>query len=538
MHAEKPKWNALALFFIFLAVSTTVFGTYVNENHTFLVANDSPAKALIYTLLIIAYLTAAVYFAGRLLRVDVGLRCDALRDRRVNLTAFFIAVMCINTLYLLAYYPGTNNYDTLMQVNDFFDGTRRTRYVEGGGVMITAFLNDHHPIVTTLLFSMFVKFGRAINNERLGYFLYSFVQIGLYAYVYTEIVRYYQEKGSVYRWFAAAFFLLNPFLPYFTIMMLKDSLYTVLFLLYFLRFIQLYRSDKNPGWRRVTAFILLSVFIPLTKKTGVYVVALSNAVLLLHMILARRRDILPIAASLLLPVVVTFVIFPHIIFPAFDIYPGGKQEVIATLLQQSARVGIDHEDAYTEEEKAVLNKIFRFSGAAEHYKYFLSDPIKNTYKLRSVTDEDLKAYYKLWFKTGLKYPVDYLEATAGICGGFFAPTAHLSVYRTNHLLEITTAPVLSAIRGGIESIYDFMMNMPGLNLLFQIVLYTWWIPLFATYRMIRRGGWRSLGLMLPLYVSILILIVCPRAYSRYALPLVIICPLVLIESKYGLKPAE
>ena len=532
LNVNVKRKGSLGALWVLLAVSTAVFGINISRYRGFLVPHESVGMALVYTLAIIGVLTAGVVCVGGWALDSVSLRpSDHLSHIRPG--RFFLAVLLVNLLMLVAYYPGTGNWDTLFQIRDFFDGTSRARYAEGGNAIITAFLNDHHPVVTTLIFSSFVQIGKWLHDERLGLFLYSLLQVALFSYAYTQALRFCQKRSVRSGRLAAAFYLFHPFLPYYAIMMLKDSLYSALFLIYFLHFLEAYRGDGSADARGTLALVLLSIAIPLTKKTGVYIIVPSNAILLLRLARQKRGRLLGIVAAALVPLVVHVMVFPMIVYPVFNIFPGGKQEVIATLLQQSARVGIDHPDAYSEADVEVLNRVFRYSAAAELYDDHITDPIKNTYKLQSVKGEDLWAYYKLWFRTGLKHPITYLKATAGTCGGYFSPTTRLDVYRKNHYQELTQAPLPLALRGGINALYDFLMDAPGLNLLLYMVVYTWWIPLFGTAMLLKKRGWRALGSLMPVYVSILTLVVSPCAFRRYALPFVMIAPILLCETTRG-----
>lgn len=524
MNRRSGIWGVVC---VVLAASTAVLFTNIAANRRFLLPFDPKWASALFTLLLIGGLSAGMLMLNRRLRPGLEQGFKSLPVRSVDPRRFFFAVLLVNLVMLLAYYPGTESWDTIAQIKDYYDGVSRTRYAEGGGMVITALYNDHHPVATTLLFGAFVDLGRLIHSESAGLFLYSLLQITLYAYAYTQALKLSQRRCPACQGLVAAFYILNPFLPYYAIMMLKDSLFAGLFLLYLLDFIKLHRAEDKPAAGLAARFILLSVLLPLSKKTGVYIVVLSNAALLLRQLKLKRPNRTAVAAGTLLPILISFILLPRVVFPALNIFPGGKQEVLATLLQQSARTGLDHPDAYSEAEIETLDSVFRYSDAGELYSYEITDPIKNTFRLKSATGEDLKAYYKLWLKTGLKYPTSYLKATAGTCAGYFAPTTQLEVYRVNHFKDLTENPVLTALRGGIDAIYDFLMALPGLNILFYIVVWTWWIPLYASYRLMKRRGWGALLRWMPIYVSMLTLIVSPYSFSRYALPFVMVAPVLL-----------
>ncbi len=480
--------NECIKYFICLIIAlTSVMGINVSNYHEFLIPHDSVAVRFASTVLLVLFISVGIYVLGHL--IDVNHTCIN-SNNAFNPNILFVIVFFLNLILLLGYFPGTQSWDTYSQLIDFYDGTSTKAYPAEGGMPVTYYLNDHHPIITTLIFGLFSNVGRMVHDERLGIFLYSLLQLALFSYGYSRVLQYYNRKISGFTsWGVAFYYLLNPFLPYYAIMMLKDSLFSGLFLLYFLSYIKMYNEDIEE--HECYKFFLLSLILPWMKKTGIYVVLISNIILFAGQIKKKytAKTKAMILAGIIVPGIISFIIFPHIVFPMFDIFPGGKQEVLATLFQQSARVGIEYEDAYSEDEIVVLNRIFDYDSVDDIYDYGLTDPIKNTFKLKTVTDDDLHEYYKLWIKTGIEHPLSYLRATADTCAGYFAPVVKMSVYRENHTYMLTEVETLVVIRETANIIYDFFAKLPGMNILMYMVVYTWWLPFWVTYRLLLiRGG--------------------------------------------------
>ena len=523
MNRVKNRANLLKFIFIFIGVSSSVLGMNIYEIHRFRFLCSSEWLSFLCTLLIIIAVTWCLYYFSQQIDLD---SINVKRFINIDSKGLFILCFLICLVLLIGYYPGTQSWDTYKQIADYYDGISTTKYKEGGGMMITAFLNDHHPITTTFIFSFFVCIGKWIKNEKLGVFFYSVIQIVLYSYAYVRVKKRLAEYKGNAATDCTLFYIFNFFLPYYAILMVKDSIYSVLFLIYYLDYVIIFDSQTNNK-REKKWFILLSILLPLMRKTGIYIVLISNIFLFLN---KRKSDMstkLTICSGVIIPTIIMFFILPRIIFPIAGIYSGGNQEVIGTLLQQSARVGIDHGDAYSDDEICLLNRIFDYDNIEENYKYEKTDPIKNTYKLESVTYEDLCDYYKLWIKTGLRYPESYLKATAGTCAGYFAPVVKLDIYRNNHSYLLSNNPILVFIREMTDGIYEILLKIPGLSVFMYIAVYTWWIPLLGTYKILKRKGFRAMGVMAPVYVTILTLIVSPFSFSRYALPLVIVAPIVV-----------
>lgn len=140
---------------------------------------------------------------------------------------------------------------------------------------------------------------------------------------------------------------------------------------------------------------------------------------------------------MLLPVLIVLVLIPTFLFPLLPCLPGGKQETLGILFQQTAKYMTDHPDEVTEEEKAAIDPLLDYDTIPERYLLTVQDPIKfqnplykDYYGIQEIDSDMLKAYLKVWISQGLKHPVTYLEATLGTCLGYSFPSMPLS-YLTN-----------------------------------------------------------------------------------------------------------
>jgi len=551
--------SLLKLCFIALAVVPGVLGQNIYYNLSFLgdsfVSFTSKiAFFLVKALILILFSFFLLRAAEKLADSSAGKAVDA--RPAPNYKLFFLGSFLINLIFLLPYYPGTSSWDTMYVIADFFDGTRTAIYEEGGNTVYTAFLNDHHPVCLTFLFSAFVILGDILGSAKIGVFIYSLLQIALYSFVYVRVLKYLVEtKALPYsRYIIYIYYLFNPFLSYYAIYMSKDSLFSALFVLYLMEYFDAYfkrgKSACSP------ALILYSLIIPLVKKTGIYIVILSNLVLLIKGLAGRRHCWKKYAAGVVLPAAIMFYILPRILFPAIDVYPGGKQEVLATLFQQTALVKLTHEDAYSPDDAKIIDAVFDYEAIEEKFDKDLTDPIKNSYRLSTVTDEQLKDYFKLWLRTGLKYPATYLKATFSTCCGYFSPIQKLEVHENNkrfyafpsgtihRALQSPSEPVLREIdlslssgrlavfgRNIVSFVFRWLCESPVTALPSYLVVYTWWIPLYGSYSLLRKKGLCSLFSMSPLYISILTLIVSPYSFARYIVSFVLAAPLVFFVSK-------
>lgn len=531
MRHKNTTTDAFKWILLTLIAATAVLGRNLFTTYNFAGEGLYPKT---YTVLKILISTVILYYV---------LTCllPLLQSSRLTIPGRIIAdhraiqfgiILCIDLFYLIVFSPGTMNWDTYTQINDYYDGTGYFDYTLGNHYLAFGSLNDHHPVLTTLLFGGFVRFGELLGSKEFGYSLFLVLQIILYAYSFVLVTEHIGKTGSqkVHR-ATALFYCFYPLFSFFAITMVKDSLYSILFLLYYLFFLELYEGKRDR--KTLIWFLLLSVLIPLTKKTGIYVVVVSNLALTLHIGFEDGwKKIWAPALSAFLPAFLLFFLLPQIIFPAAQVFPGGKQETYATLFQQTARVKVDHPDYYTLEEQGIIDKLIDYNNMDQLYKQHISDPIKNTYKMSTVTSEDIKAYQKLWIKTGLDHPLTYLKATYGICHPFFAPAnSYYFLFTENYLFGLTEQPFSKGTREYLISTHSWLNGIPVINVLFLMCLYCWWIPAYAFYEIITKRGRKYVWLLLPVIMSQLVLVVSPLAYVRYALSLIMIAPLLFCLSR-------
>lgn len=450
-----------------------------------------------------------------------------------DIKGFFKGMLLISVCYLpvaIIFYPGVCSWDTINQLYDFLTGDLPIEYNWGGGQeKISAFLNDHHPVFDTLIYVAFYKIGESAGDPRIGIFIYSLVSMvctsGAFSYMLCLINRLNVRLPKVP---LLLFVLLMPVLAVYSFAMLKDSLFGIVFVWYFSVFTDVLLN--KPSKKKMTAVIVLSVLLCLTKKTGIYIVIPADIALLFAgrpLVTKYKGFVLP---AFLIPVVLMFFILPKVIFPAANVWPGGKQEMLGPLFQQSARVELDKPDYYSEEERKKIDKVFDFEHIRDNYKYEVSDGIKDTYRLHS-TDEERKEYLNVWVHTGLKNPLVYVKATAGNSGGFFAPVKTMQLYtkmkEQTLLTGINNPESLTAVREGYVNIYNFISSLPVINLLFSNVLYVFWIPVFMIVRAIKRKYRNLIITTIPVIVSVFVFIVSPVSNIRYGIHLVYLAPLLI-----------
>ena len=452
--------------------------------------------------------------------------------RSVILT--WILLLALFMPYLLACYPGVASMDTTNQIKDFTTGTMPIEISwNEGEPMISCFLNDHHPVADTLIFTFFTEFvGGLLGGPVKGAFAYSALQTALTALFMALMLCRMEKFGVPYGYRKAGFLFLGfaPFIGLYAIGMLKDSIYSMFFIAYYLLYAVIMLEGATG--RRMAGITILAVVLALTKKTGVYLVLICNLALIF--VPTVRRKWAEWAASWILPSLLVLVLLPHVLFPMCNIFAGGKQESLGFTMQMTARTYLDHKEELTPQEVQVIGAVIDLAKVEESYSSYNYDEVKKLFKY-SATDAQISAYRRLWLQLFARYPLSGLNALFGTAGGFFTPTESIRVYfefPETQYVKIANPPELAPYRDAVQAVYKWLSAFPGAGLLFQCVLYVWWLPLTALLRVLLLPDFKgrrlkSLGCLLPAAVCVLILWVSPYAMGRYGLPQFYTLPLVM-----------
>ena len=463
-----------------------------------------------------------------------------------NIPSIIVTALLLLALfypYMYAYYPGVCSLDTTNQIKDYVTEDMPIEINwRPDEPQVSCFLNDHHPVTDTLIFVYFVEtLGSQIGPEE-GVYVYTCIQAFLTA-LFMSLLLCRMEKWGVpflYRLLGFLFFGLSPFIPLYVIGMLKDSLHCMFYIPYFLVYLSIIREGATHP--KMILLVLLSLILALTKKTGVYLILICNIALLV--IPSVRKKLIGWAASWAVPALVLFVILPKFVFPAYNIFPGGKQEKIGFTLQMSVQTYIDHKDQMSDEEIQSIREVLDLDQAVKDFYPPNYDDVKHLFNF-DATDEQVSAYLKTWLRLFIRFPRSGIKALFGTAGGFFTPTERIRIYTKFQKNSYTTVENLEEreyLRTIVSDYYEWLNNQHGIGMLLQCVLYLWWLPLFALLRILLKPEFRGrrfehLMYMLPTAVSILVLWISPYSMARYGLPILYTLPMIMgIASTKTEKP--
>ena len=476
----------------------------------------------------------------------------------------FSLVMAVFWLpWLIALYPGGAYWDTYYQIQQVFPENHPISIIpfgdHGKDTITSAYFCDHHPLLDTLLYGGFAAASQALTGGwNAGSFAFVILQAAATIVALTASVAYLRKLGapSALCFAAFAFFCVMPFISTWALTMVKDSLFSFVYIPYFMMLVAAVatRGRSLERGRSIALFIGLGVLLCLTKKTGMYVVIptalFACAATLLRIWHAHKvagsRSYAPrlLAAfggqAVACLLVMTFLL-PWVVFPALDVAPGGRQESLGVALQQTAAFVHEHRDEVTPEEMAAIDAVIPYGRLIDDYDPLCQDGAKYHFRL-DASPQAVHRYLEVWAQMGLRHPDTYLGAVFTIGGGYLSPCQSLNIRTTTcdtwqgdaHVLYNPEG--LNWLREGLAALYDSYASLPVICLPVQAVVWVFWLP--ALLWLVARRHHPGDGLLfVPGAIVLAFCIIGPIFDARYCLPLLYTVPLMACFVFRG-RPAE
>ena len=301
----------------------------------------------------------------------------------------------------LSFYPGCVTPDSVSSIE------------QGLGLVP---LENTHPILFTLIVTVFVQIGDAVGNLSLGVALFSafqmFVMAGILAYGLTWLRR--KQLHGVAICFVGLYFIVSQVFPLYAISMWKDVLFGAILLLLVLYLYDIWESKGEEllhakGMTKFAILILLTCFM---RNNGVYV---GIALLIVMVIYYRRfvKKLAPVFAA----VVAGVLLIQGPLYSALGIAKSPFQEAAGIPIQQVART-VAMGGQMTDEQREYLNRLLPIEEYEKSYTPYTSNNIKGHAQFdRTYFNETKGEFIKVWaqmlFPNFKHYVKAYLMETSG-----------------------------------------------------------------------------------------------------------------------------
>lgn len=318
----------------------------------------------------------------------------------------FILFFLINSVYLLAFYPGTATYDGCFQIAEYY-GYRD--------------LSNHLPVMATLIEGAIFNIGSKFGGQNFGLFTYVFLQTLFQSYIFAYAVKVIAciTHNKILTVFTILFFVVNPLFPIWGICFVKDTMYYIAFLWMVLIIIEIAEKWYTNEYIMVLQLFLATLIVCIFRNNGLYVV-LPSLLLLMFFIKNNKKIKLMILVNCVL-LSVLFIGWSKIL----TIYnvPQPVEEALSIPFQQTARLYWEDKEINANDDTVIQN-IFQGKNLKELYNPELADPVKFSFKWGK---ENRKLWKEIYLKYFTKYPTVYVEAFLNQNYGYLYPLKKLLI---------------------------------------------------------------------------------------------------------------
>lgn len=348
------------------------------------------------------------------LRFPEKLRLPEQRRRRGKRYVFVFFFLCNLLCYLpfyLMYYPTWFSNDAIWQTQQILGMVPRS---------------NHHPYFHTMLIQFFFGIGYRISGTVAGGLaFYTFWQMTVMAFVFAFILYQLYKRGTRLLWLflALLFYAVLPFNAVLTICMGKDAFFAAALFFYTWTTTEYALCDLEMSGKkkllRDAAYFASALFVCLLRSNGIFVFLGTTVILLISDCRKKRKKRKYLCAALVL---LCYLVWQGPVLKALDVQPPDIIEGLTMPVQHLTCAYLKGGEL-TEEEKEMIEQVVPTDRLAEVYNPYLFDPAKALIREegnQSAIEERKWEYLKLWFRVGLRNPLQYVVAEVRQTMGYWA----------------------------------------------------------------------------------------------------------------------
>ncbi len=465
-----------------------------------------------------------------------GLAYGSLFRRNIFAISFLI-LLGFWSPYVVGFYPGILAVDPVAQIRQYFGEFTQvaslTNLIDQSSPQ-----SNTHPYFHTFLLGMGVQVGKSLGSVSLGVFFSSMLQVVFCAFAFAFAVYYFSRMGvpSVYLVILLCIYALVPVYPFYLMTPIKDTLFTIFFILFTLYFIILVKGKgRGISWGMFTTGFFLSMLLCLIRHNGVYIVVGTWA---FYAICVRTRP-LP-TLSMLGLVILSFYSYNHFLLPSIKVSPSSVRTSLWVPLQQTARVAKYYPHEFSKEDFEAISGVLEIVSVEElgdAYRPTKSDSVADLFK-KEATSDQVFSYLKSWAFGFLKTPGVYLAALVHKSYGYFYPLeVKWTVYEKPSKMAVKhglgyQVPDLKKLRDFLIGWEGLVTYAPAVSLLSNIGFSSWVVFVVLSIWWIRRD-YLGMVVLVPSLVLCITLLGTPwNGHFRYSLPLVAVVPLLLVYTRF------
>ena len=442
------------------------------------------------------------------------------RQGKWYIYVLFTAVCLLGYLpYYLMYFPTWLNNDAVWQIEQALGWAERS---------------NHHPYFHTVILKCLFMMGYRLSGTYTGgAAFYTFFQILVMAMVFGFFLYQLYIRGTRILWLAlaAAFYAVLPINALLTICMGKDEFF-VASLILFAWMTAEFDLDAD-GMFKWAAYFVTGLLVCLLRSNGIFIFV-GTAFFLIVGKTIKKKTLLCVLA-----VLVCYLIYHGPILNALHVEPPDTIEGL-TMPTQHILCAYLKGGELTEEEIEMIDRVVPVDEVGDYYNPRLFDLVKNFIRTSGNQQEiaDNKwDYFKLWFRVGLRNPMQYLVAEVRQTAGFWAydvpdyEYVYGEYYMVDNPFGIETQRKLFSYDNEL-AMHDYLMSFLELyNKVWSLGFNTWLMVFCIAYMVYDR---RSVMIFVPFIMMFITLFLATPVYNefRYAYGLFAAFP-ILFSYSFG-----
>lgn len=394
-------------------------------------------------------------------------------------------------------------------------------------------MNNHHPILHTLVIGVFLKIGSMLGNLTIGVMMFSIFQMLCLSATFAFIV-YYMLKKEVNIFIVIVsllYFMFYPVHSVYSITIWKDIPFAIFMALFVIVINELIegKAQKLEGKKYWCIFLITSLLVMLFRNNGVYVYILTMPFLVLTVKKYRKKLLLVFGTTL-----IVYFIIKTSLFAIFDVSKGNTKEALSIPLQQIARIYTYNKENISEEDIEKINKFFPVDNLQELYYPKISDNVKNVFSEEMFQNNKLE-FILLWVKLCYNNFGIAVDAFLNNCYGYWYPMAKHWITMTGIDAGSYNINELGIYSNQIidNKVLNYLANLPNhkehkiVSIIFSIGLAVWLIMCMIGY-LIYKKDCKKILIFIPIFVLWLTTIASPVFCEfRYVYSIFVCLPLLV-----------
>lgn len=400
-----------------------------------------------------------------------------------------------------------------------------------------------HPVLHTVLLGEVVHSIYLLTGSyNLGIAIYTILQAILASAIFSYTI-FFMEKYSIskkFRMIGILYYCFFPVVHMFALNSSKDTLYTLMMILYMTSLIDIYNNKEEYFKKKnILKYSIIVILLCSFRNNGIYLVI---GITLISVFLMKSKKFILVNICLIL----LYMYIWGIITELPNVKISSPAEMLSVPMQQMAYVYNFSNDITHEEKNKIESMFMHGEDTLKTYVPELSDPVKKYFR-----SADFFENFDFYIKLGLKHKSEYINAFFLNTVGYWFPNQIIDGYikgniggfegrKTCYFAASTENPgTRKSFIPKLEKLYfeisseGIIENIPIISLLFSIGANIWFIFIILFYCIYKRKN------VVILYLSVILItwtmmLLGPIVQVRYILIIFFSLPLnisMLINNK-------